>query len=286
MEFQILKKYKLVGLPLLATCLFACEKEIEIDIPPSEEAIVVEASINQLTSTLNYVIISKTVDYFKPDLNLNAVGGASVYITEGEIMGSDTLYDASKRTQFIDILDTLAPGVYVNPFFMAKPEKPYLLEITLKDGRKITGKTYIPKPLVLDSTHYWFEIVGQDTNAYFYMDWFDGPEQNNYRFALLNRYDSLFTGWGIANRFYTFDDELINNQQRPFQMLNPFRYGDTIHAYLSQISRPEYLFWDSFREAANNGGPFATPVSVKSNITGAIGSFTGYALTYKRFILR
>ncbi|MBU3663111.1 MAG: DUF4249 family protein, partial [Bacteroidetes bacterium] len=66
------KTYQILLVLLLAMLtLFACEKEIEIDIPPSEEAIVVEASINQLVGTLNYVIISKTVDYFKPDLSIN-----------------------------------------------------------------------------------------------------------------------------------------------------------------------------------------------------------------------
>lgn len=271
---------------LLVLSITSCEKEIDINLPASKEEIVVEASINQLTSTLNYVIISKTIDYFKPDLSLNSIRGAKVYITEGKIVGNDTLFNVSDRQAFIDILDTLAPGVYVNPFFQGKAEKPYLLEIDMPDGSKITGKTFIPKPLTIDSSSYWFEKVNNDTNAYFYMDWFDGPEQNNYRFAMLNRYDSIFTGWGIADRFYTFDDERINNQKRPFQMLNPFKYGDTVHIYMAQIGRQEYLFWDSFRNAANNGGPFSTPVAVKSNITGAIGSFTGYGITYKRFLLR
>jgi hypothetical protein len=271
---------------LLVLSITSCEKEIDINLPPSKEEIVVEASINQLTSTLNYVIISKTIDYFKPDLSLNSIRGAKVYITEGNIVGNDTIFNVSDRQAFIDILDTLAPGVYVNPFFQGKAEKPYLLEIDMPDGSKITGKTFIPKPLTIDSSSYWFEKVNNDTNAYFYMDWFDGPEQNNYRFAMLNRYDSIFTGWGIADRFYTFDDERINNQKRPFQMLNPFKYGDTVHIYMAQIGRQEYLFWDSFRNAANNGGPFSTPVAVKSNITGAIGSFTGYGITYKRFLLR
>jgi hypothetical protein len=271
---------------LLLLSLASCEKEIDIDLPPSKEEIVVEASINQLTSTLNYVIISKTIDYFKPDLSLNSIRGAKVFITEGNIIGNDTVFNVTDRQAFIDILDTLAPGVYVNPFFQGKAEKPYLLEIDMPDGSKITGRTYIPKPLTIDSSSFWFERVNNDTNAYFYMDWFDGPEQNNYRFAMLNRYDSIFTGWGIADRFYTFDDERINNQRRPFQMLNPFKYGDTVHIYMAQIGRQEYLFWDSFRNAANNGGPFSTPVAVKSNITGAIGSFTGYGITYKRFLLR
>ncbi|MDP1725198.1 MAG: DUF4249 family protein [Bacteroidota bacterium] len=278
-------KYKAIpGLALLF--LFSCEKEININVPPSKEEIVVEASINQMFASLNYVIISKTVDYFKPDLSMNGFGGAKVYITEGVINGSDTVFDSANRQQFIDLLDSILPGIYVNPFFMGKAAKPYLLEIELKDGRKVNGKTFIPTPAVFDSLHFWFEQSGKDTNAFFYLQWMDGPEQNNYRMAIWNNIDSNLTGWGIADRFYTFDDQLLNNQKRPFQSFNPYKYGDTLNIYLSQIGRKEFIFWDSFRNAANNGGPFATPVAVKSNINGAIGSFTGYGIAFKQLILR
>jgi hypothetical protein len=271
-----------VGILLLSSC----EKEIKINVPPSIEELVVEASINQLSPTLNYVVLSKTLDYFNPSLSFNAVGGAKVFITEGQILGSDTLYPDANRTQFFDILDTLIPGVYVSPTFMGKEETSYKLDVELKDGRKISGKTFIPKPSGFDSIHYWFEESGKDTNAYFFLQWFDGPEQNNYRMVLKKGFLPFLTGWGYGDRFYTFDDEIINNKERPFLMLNPYKYGDTVNIYLTQIGRNEYLFWDSFRNAANNGGPFATPVSVKSNVTGAIGSFTGYALTQEQLILR
>ncbi|MBC7383270.1 MAG: DUF4249 domain-containing protein [Bacteroidia bacterium] len=264
----------------------SCEKQIDIKVPASIEEIVVEASINQRFGSLNYVVITKTIDYFKPDLSLNAVSGATVYITEGNVAGTDTFYDVANRRQFIDLADTLLPGIYINPSFMGKAGKPYLLEIALKDGRKVNGKTFIPVPVVFDSIHTWFEKNNKDTNAYFYLQWKDGPEQNNYRMALWKNVDSNLTGWGIANRFYTFDDEFINNTERPFQSINPYRYGDTLNIYLSQIGRKEFIFWNSFRNAANNGGPFATPVSVTSNINGAIGSFTGYGIAYKQLILR
>jgi hypothetical protein len=266
--------------------LAACEKEIKINIPASKEELVVEASINQLSSTLNYVILSKTMDYFNPSLSLLAVRNAKVFITEGNIVGNDTIYNIANQTQFFDLVDSLFPGIYVNPLFTGKVETPYKLDVELVDGRKITSKTFIPKPVVIDSMHYWFEPNNKDTNAYFYLQWQDGPEQNNYRVVLKRGFIPFLSGWGYGDRFYSFDDALINNQPRPFLMLNPFKYGDTVNIYLSQIGRPEYLFWDSFRNAANNGGPFATPVSVKSNVTGAIGSFTGYALTQEQIILR
>jgi len=235
---------------------------------------------------LNYVILSKTMDYFNPSLSLLAVRNAKVFITEGNIVGNDTIYNIANQTQFFDLVDSLFPGIYVNPLFIGKVETPYKLDVELVDGRKITSKTFIPKPVVIDSMHYWFEPNNKDTNAYFYLQWQDGPEQNNYRVVLKRGFIPFLSGWGYGDRFYSFDDALINNQPRPFLMLNPFKYGDTVNIYLSQIGRPEYLFWDSFRNAANNGGPFATPVSVKSNVTGAIGSFTGYALTQEQIILR
>jgi hypothetical protein len=46
------------------------------------------------------------------------------------------------------------------------------------------------------------------------------------------------------------------------------------------------LFWQSFGRADNNTGPFATPGAVNSNVNGAIGSFTGYALDFKQIILK
>jgi hypothetical protein len=118
------------------------------------------------------------------------------------------------------------------------------------------------------------------------MQWQDGPEQNNYRMAIYNGFDSILLGWGAAQRFYTFDDQLINNTQRPFRSLRPYAYGDTINIYLSSIGRKEYQFWQSFGTAVNNNGPFASPVVVKSNIKGAIGSFTGYAIEHKKFIIK
>ncbi|MDZ4666459.1 MAG: DUF4249 domain-containing protein [bacterium] len=281
-----IKKYNWTLLAIALSILTSCEKEIKIDLPASKIELVVEASINQLSPTLNYVVLSNTLDYFNPSLDLAAVSGAKVYITQGNVIGKDTLFEPNNRIRFYDIANAVYPGIYVNPLFTGVVDKAYLLEIELVDGRKVTGKTYIPKPVTIDSTHYWLKPNQKDTNAYFYFDWFDGPEQNNYRIVLKKGFLPLLTGWGYGDRFYTFDDAQINNQTRPFIMLNPFKYGDTVNVYLSQIGRQEYLFWDSFRNAANNGGPFATPVSVSSNVDGAIGSFTGYGITQTRFILR
>lgn len=282
---------------LMPAMLFSCEKEITVDLPKSTQEYVVEASINQRFLNLNYVFISKSVDYFNPDLTLGGIKGANVFITEGAVNGSDTLFNGT-RTQMFDVSDVPGfdsvfkglSGIYLNLTLTGKENTPYLLEIQLPDGNKITGKTFIPKSIPIDTVKY--QIRDQDENQDGYKDAFvtvyytDPPEQNNYRMAMHNDTTSIMLGWGSADSYRTFDDELINNAPRFVNYNNPFQQGDTLNFYLNTLGRKEFLFWQSFGRAANNGGPFATPVTVKSNITGAIGSFTGYGCSFKQVILK
>lgn len=297
MELQILmKRCCHIALLLLAAILVSCEKEISIDLPESTQQYVVEASVNQYFPSLNYVFISKSVDYFNPDLSVRGVGGASVYITEGSVNGTDTSFNGT-RTQLFDIaqvpgIDTIfrgLSGVYFSPLFSAQANKPYLLEITLADGQFITGKTFIPPTVPIDSIGY--EIRDDKNNdghndAFVTFHFTDPPAQNNYRLALHNYTDSVMIGWGSADSYRTFDDEMLNGEKRIIPYINPFQQGDTLNFYFSSIGRKEYLFWQSFGSAANNGGPFATPAQLRSNIKGAIGSFTGYSCSFKQVILK
>ena len=273
--------------------LASCEKEITVDLPPAKQSLVVEASINQLFPNLNYVFISRTIDYFNPDLSLNGVRNAEVYITPGIINGSDTTWDTANRIQMFDInnvplVDSFLQGfsgIYFNPLLAPQVGIPYKLEIDA-EGQHITGITTIPKVIEIDTVFWKQEIERNDTDMYVTFEFVDGPEQNNYRLAIHNDPNAILIGWGAAQSFRTFDDAFINNGKRPYTFFRPFQYGDTLNLYLSSIGRKEYLFWESFTQAAGNGGPFATPINVKSNITGAIGSFTGYGVSFRRQILR
>ncbi|MFI5222160.1 MAG: DUF4249 family protein, partial [Bacteroidia bacterium] len=174
--------------------------------------------------------------------------------------------------------------------FTGKEKMPYLLDITLPDGTKINGRTTIPKVVPVDSVAY--IIKNEDNNndhkndAYITLYFTDPPGQNNYRLARHHDTTNLMLGWGSADSYQTFDDQLIDNAPRIIRYNNIFAQGDTMNFYLNSIGRNEFLFWQSFQRVANNGGPFATPVQVKSNITGAIGSFTGYGCSFKQIILK
>jgi hypothetical protein len=279
----------------LVMLISSCEKEITVDLPPSPEQLVVEASINQAFSNLNYVYITRTIDYFNPDLSLNGVRNALVYITPGSINGKDTTFSTAERVQLFDINNTPLvdsflrgfSGIYFSPQLQPQIGVPYLLEIEVA-GKKITGKTTIPNPITIDTLYYRIEIDKPqgDTNVFVTFEFRDGPEQNNYRLFGYRSRNPFLIGWGSADFSRNFDDQLVNNAVRPYSFFSPFKYSDTLNLYLTSIGRAEYIFWESFETASDNGGPFATPVNVKSNITGAIGSFTGYGISYNRTILR
>jgi hypothetical protein len=298
------KKINYLSILFIAIALvIACEKEIEIDLPPSTPQYVVEASINSRFPLLNYVFISTTIDYFKPDLSLNGVKDAEVYITPGIIVGKDTIYNIADRIKLysVDTISKLIPaldsilgpfsGVYMNPVdLVGKLNTPYKLEISIANGAKIiTSNTYIPKLIPIDSFEYRIEPKRENDTvdkAFFKFWFYDGPENNNYRMAVNVNPDSILFGWGACNSFRTFDDQFLNNGTRPFEFFSPFNQNDTLNIYFSHIGRKEFLFWQSFGRADNNSGPFATPGAINSNVKGAIGSFTGYALDFKQIILK
>jgi len=71
---------------LLCICFVACEKDIELKLDPSENRLVVDASIENDRPPI--VFLSKSIDYFskiKPDiLSASFVTNASVTISDGK----------------------------------------------------------------------------------------------------------------------------------------------------------------------------------------------------------
>jgi hypothetical protein len=287
---------------ILLFMVLSCEKEIEIDLPPSSSQWVVEAAINQYSPTLNYVFISQSVDYFKPDLTVGGEGGADVRIVKGRISGKDTIYDGPE-TQFfgignipgadtliedIDLLKNLE-GIYLNPSFVGEIGAVYQLRIQLKNGHLISGNTYIPEPVIVDTILYSLGGNPDDQgreDAFLTFFWNDPPEQNNYRLFVNKSTFNFLLGWGAVDIIRTFDDRQQNGVYRGYSFFSPFKQQDTVNLYLTTIGRSEFQFWESFSDASSNGGPFATPVQLKSNIKGAIGTFTGFGVAYKREIIK
>lgn len=268
----------------------ACEKEIDVPLPAADSEIVVEAYINQLDPFFNYVILSRTVDYFNPNLSTIAVSNAQVFITEGIANGNDTVWDNANKKQMVEIAPDSIPGIYFNIGLVGKIGFVYKLEIEV-EGKYIFAVTEIPQLVALDSLTSSFTVnpVNDKDTGYFMTIHFDEQvaKGNNYRYMYKVGGDTLFFGWGAINEDDgVFNDDVINGVYRSFTFGDRFKFGDTVSFYLASINRAAYNFWDSYAQARNNGGPFATPVQLKSTVQGAIGSFTGKAVSRKRLIFK
>ncbi len=264
--------------------LMACEKEIDISLPPAPKDLVAEAYINNYNPLLNYVILSRTVDYFNPDLSLPTVSGAEVDITEGTLNGQDTVWGTPVR--MLEIAPDTLPGIYLNPALNGQEGKVYKLEIRA-EGQYLFAVTRIPQVVPLDSVA-WSVKTEPDTFALLTAYFTDpAPRGNNYRVMYKIQGSAIVGGWGnINDGDVVRDDELINNQVWDFRYTRQFYPGDTLQFFLNSIDRPVYQFWDSyFSLRGNTGNPFATPIQLRSNIQGGIGCFSGMGVSYRQLIV-
>lgn len=268
----------------------SCEKEIDVPLPAADSEIVVEAHINQLDPLFNYVVLTRSVDYFNPRLDAIPVSNAQVFITEGTVNGNDTTWDDINKVQMVEVAPDTIPGIYFNVNLRGRIGFVYRLEINA-EGKFIHGVTTIPQLVPLDSLTSSFTVnpVNDKDTGYFMTIHFDEPSPmgNNYRYLFKTGGDTISFGWGSINdEDGAFNDEVVNGVYRSFTFGDRFKFNDTVSFYLTSIDRPAFNFWDSYAQARNNGGPFATPVQLKSNLTGAIGSFTGKAVSRKRLIFK
>ncbi|MCX6189993.1 MAG: hypothetical protein NTW54_10415 [Bacteroidetes bacterium] len=282
-----IKKYILsIAVVMTLILLESCTKNIDIKVPQDDEKIVVEAYINNLYSNLNYVLITKTVNYFNPDFSFKGFGNALVKIGEGKInMGGDTSW-----TSYTLKTNQLLEGFYNNDSLIGKVGSVYKLEIWL-NGKYYYSYTTIPDVVPLDSLTREIVYNGTTPRALLTVH-FNEPSTigQNYRVMLRYSNEASFNAWGdVADSNQSFfNDDNSNGVYRHFTYIRSFHINDTIQYYLATMNRTTYNFWDSYVSARQNGGPFATPIQLRSNINGenVIGCFSGYALNQKQFIFK
>lgn len=273
------------GLAIFA--LMACEKEISVKLPTSESELVVEAYVNNRFPNLNYVFLSQTIDYFNPNLDLLGVDGADIYISEGDILGTDTIFDGSKRYQLIQSPIPGTPsGIYFSLELNPKEGKVYKLEIYYQ-GRTVTGTTTIlPAAPILNHEFVYNDEKDGKRMGNLAITFQDPAEPAYYRIAYTVGRDSILLGFGGVDRIRNFDDEVRNGKPLTYDRFQPFTENDTVDVFLCRTGVKEYRFWQSFVTARNNDGPFATPVQLKSTLNGAIGCFTGLNIDHKRILIK
>lgn len=296
---------------LFLVILASCERDFNIEIKANEPQLVVEAYINNAMPMYNYVVLSKSKNFYEPGFQNIPVAGATVSITEGELLPDNKYkWDETTTTQMKEanlpqLRNTALPGFYFDPrlatdsihALQGKPGKHYLLEIE-SEGKKYTAVTALLIPITIDSLSSGFHFMDDDeekdttiekarltvhfkdpdtignTQLYFWQHW---GNRNGF-------------GWGAlgTNRYTPGTDDLVNGQYINLTHSYGFVLGDTVLYFMANVDRKVYNFWDSFNKARSNNGPFSTPVSLLNTIAGenVTGCFSGFSISSKEIIVK
>jgi hypothetical protein len=289
---------------LTTLVLAACEKEIDLDLDPGKPQLVVEAYINNLLPQYNYVLLSRSQNFFDPLLQSLPVTGASVAITEGSQQPNGSIaWDAATRTVLGELNTPLVPpafrsGAYFDPRLLTGGNSLtgrvgfwYLLEIE-EGGRRYSAVTQLLPTVAVDSVTSGFPFTDEEgkakvriTNHYKDPDTIGNRQMYYWRYRE-NR-DNF--GWGGLNRSRAPGrDDLVNGQYIRLTHPQGFERGDTVNYFMASVSVDIWNFWDSFNKVRDNDGPFATPVNLGSTIQGpdVVGCFTGLSLSGRTLIMR
>jgi hypothetical protein len=284
----------------------SCERDIDIDLKTGNPKLIVEAYISNQGPLYTYVVLSRSVDYYNPNFQSLPVKNATVSITEGTQQSNGSIiWDNASTVQLSEINNPLVPpnfrsGFYIDPRILTdsvnalkgKIGKHYRLNIT-DNNEPFTGYTQLVQPVLLDSMNYGFPFFDTEDsvekvritsnykdpdtlgNCYFYY-WRFKDNRNNFGWAGLRKS-------GAPGR-----DDQSNGQYIRITHPQAFMYNDTVTYMLTSVTRQTHNFWASYIDARNNGGPFATPVTIENYIQGkdVLGCFMGLSVSEKTFILR
>lgn len=299
---MIKKLFVAVGLIALAG-LSACEKEVNFDLGPSAEKVVVEGTIE--SGLPPYVLLSKSIGFFSR-VDFSTLGDAFLHdavITVSEGNRSFTLkeysYDNNGVSFYVYSVDT---GDFAARNFTGEAGKNYDLKIEV-NGKTYTSSTFIPRVKPLDSL--WSELPPPDKQS----PDFPGMRQ---LFGSYTDPDTL----GNRIRYYTrknseaylppyysvYDDVIINGTRIQVQIdagfnkmdtinretFGYFYAGDTVTVKWSAIDKGVFDFWRTLEFSyGSTGNPFTTPVAVTSNISGgALGVWAGYGVSTSTIVIR
>ncbi|MCY7410634.1 MAG: DUF4249 domain-containing protein [Chitinophagales bacterium] len=287
------RKILVLSMLVSGCCLLlfsSCTKDLNIDLPPSVEQLVVEGHIS--TGQFPYVILSRTTDYYST-FYLDSLDNLFVHDALVKVSnGSDTI---TLPELTIDTGGTVI-SVYLGLNMIGEEGKTYSLWIEA-EGKSLSAITTIPVASPLDSI-WWEPSAGgeDDSLVRLICRYTDPPLLGNYvrYFTQTNSgafnpgYNSVFEDAVINGTSFEFplDRGVNRNDSNAFDNYGLFKRGDTITVAWDAIDLAHFDFWRTLEfELGSQGSPFATPVTIQGNIEGGAGIWGGYSPTYKTLIV-
>jgi hypothetical protein len=269
----------------------ACAEDIDVDLPDSEKKVVIEGTIEN--GKYAEVIITRNIGLFTEQsgvaINDFYIFDAQVYVTDNGVTDTCTLT--------IDSASSLGV-IYRGHTLLGVPGHNYILSVHA-DGKTFSSVTSIPQPIELDSV-WWKPEPNQGDSLGFAWARISEPSGfgNNYRFYAKRPSNRRF----IAPFGATWDDKYVDGKSFEFAYtrgydptdgVNTFDNEgettrgyyfktDTVYIRFASIDKAGKDFYTTFENAvSNNGNPFASPVTILTNLTGgALGVWCGQGATY------
>lgn len=290
-------------------CLTSCERDFDIDIKPNKPMLIVEGYINNEMREYNYVVLSRSQDYYSTTLENLPVDGAKVIITEGTLQADSIAWDyahaVTLRERSIPTTTissrSISNGIYFDERLVSdsanaligKSGNYYLLKVEV-DGKVYTSVTYLPVPVVLDSLsseNHFIDAEKNEERAMITLHYKDPDSLGNAQLLYSRNDDNRNNfGWGglRASRYIHGTDDLINGEYLHSTLSADFSINEKIDYYLVSVERRVYNFWNSFTKAKDNAGPFSTPVILENTINGdnVTGCFSGFSVSGKTIVVK
>lgn len=309
---MIYKFFKLLAFFSLLIILSACEEEITLDMPTGTNKLVVEGYIEPKLPP--YIMLTRSIPYFSnltTEMNNLYVHDAKMKISDGST--SVDLFEVNFKSlpdslakMILDVFQLNNPGdlseinfaFYTTLEMMGEAGKTYTLDIDAENSH-LHAVTQIPHPVEPDSI--WSQKplfpVENDSLRIVNILFTDPANEANYYRYFTNRNNEGY----FPNRFFSVTDDLLFDGQTNiypidrgesrmsepnFNEYGMFRLGDTVQVKFCTIDKAHYDFWSTFEIALRNGGPFANPLLISSNIEGGLGIWGGYGSSYREIIIK
>ncbi len=297
-------RYRFILFFVSLALLVSCEREIDIEVNSIAPKFVVEAYINNIDPRYTYVILGTSTDYFSPNFQSIPVRGATVSITEGTLQTNGSInWNTAAKVNLLEVTGQGIPqalngGIYIDPRVATNPNQAllgvtgnyYRLDIQ-HQGNAYSGITSMVNPVTLDSVNYGFPYLDSTVTKVRITSHYKDPDSLGNTLFYYWRKNENKNNFGWAGLFKSRApgrDDVTNGEYIRLTHPQGFDYNDTVTYMLTSVDRNTHKFWDSYNNARNNNGPFATPVVFESYITGpnAVGCFMGLNVRQKTIILK
>ena len=264
-----------IVIALLGACNLT--RDVEIDLPEYESQPVVECYLEP--GKPFRMLLSRSYGFFEP------IGLDSTFFDKTLLQGANVTITYNGQTVKLDnqFSFELSPLKLFNYTASVNvPETPgieYVLNITLEDGKTITGKTVMLPQVPIDSVPVEFNPA-RDSFARTIVYLTDDLSTNNFYRRMLH-FSSLDS---FPQQDFVTNDRFSTQAKVAFGMGYDLKIGDTVITTIFHISPEYYDYIESVQLAiVGSINPFAQPSPIKSNVTGnanPMGIFT--CLVYDR----